>query len=59
MIPVRNGNNNRERRGVADADTTYVDPSAVGIHNKNCGLPVHIHSHMVYVMPCMCREIPC
>ena len=26
---------NRERRGVADADITYLDPSAVGIHKEN------------------------
>ena len=29
------GSTNRERRGVAEADTTYVDLSAVGVHNKN------------------------
>ena len=26
---------NRERRVVAEADTTYVDQSAVGVHNEN------------------------
>ena len=26
---------NRERRGVDEADKTYVDPSAVGVHNEN------------------------
>ena len=24
-----------ERRGVSEADTTYVDPSAVDVHNEN------------------------
>ena len=27
------GSTNRERRGVAEADTTYVTPSAVGVRN--------------------------
>ena len=29
------GSTNRERPGVAEADTTYVDLSAVGVHNEN------------------------
>ena len=29
------GSINRERRGVAETDITYVEPSAVGIHNEN------------------------
>ena len=29
------GSTNRERRGVVEADTTYVDPSAVGVDNEN------------------------
>ena len=29
------GGTNRERRGVAKAVTTYVDPSEVGVHNEN------------------------
>ena len=29
------GSTNREIRGVAEADTTYVDPFAVGVHNEN------------------------
>ena len=51
---------NRERRGVAEADTTYVDRSAVGVHNTNTrrvmisGLFVPIHSHVVSIIPCMC-----
>ena len=27
------GSTNRERQGVVEADTTYVDPSTVGVHN--------------------------
>ena len=26
---------NRERRGVAEGDTTYVGPSMIGVHNEN------------------------
>ena len=29
------GSTNHERRGVAEAYTTYVDPSADGVHNEN------------------------
>ena len=29
------GCTNHERRGVAEANTTYVDPSALGVHNEN------------------------
>ena len=28
------GSTNREQRGIAVADTTYVDPSAVGVHKN-------------------------
>ena len=29
------GSTNREERGVAEDDTTYVDPSEVGVQNEN------------------------
>ena len=29
------GSTNRERRGVVEVNTTYVNPSAVGVHKKN------------------------
>ena len=29
------GSTNHERRGVGEADTTYVDPSAVGVPDEN------------------------
>ena len=29
------GSTNRERRGVAEVDTKYVDPTAVGVHIEN------------------------
>ena len=29
------GSTNLERRGVSESDTTYVDPSKVGVHNEN------------------------
>ena len=58
---VRNlvGSANRERRGVAEADTTYEVLSAVGVHSENSDVISSIHSHLVDVMPCTCGDISC
>ena len=47
------GSTNREERGVSEADSTYVDSSAVGVHSVNSDA-ICTYSHVVYVMACMC-----
>ena len=49
---------NRKRRGVAEADTAYVDPSAVGVHKGNSD---DIWSICTYSLNrgCMCGDISC
>ena len=57
------GTTTQERRGVAEVDTTYVDPSALDVHNENSkmmsGISVPLLLDVVYIMSCMCGDISC
>ena len=43
------GSTNRKRRVVTEADTTYVDPSAVCVHNQT--LRKHAYSNVLKILP--------
>ena len=45
------GSTNRERRGDAEANTTYAEPSAISVHNENSD---DIRSIFAYSLALVC-----